>query len=74
LRMEDSFANAQWFGQQEVLDQKVLEVDQVIEEIEAVQASDVQRLARQLFSTERLNLAAIGPFADQERFERRLNL
>jgi predicted Zn-dependent peptidase len=74
LRMEDSFANAQWFGQQEVLDQEVLDVDQVIEEIDAVQASDVQRLARQLFSTERLNLAAIGPFADPEGFRARLTL
>jgi predicted Zn-dependent peptidase len=74
LRMEDSLANAQWFAQQEVLDQEVLDVDQVIEAIEAVQASDVQRLARQLFSTERLNLAAIGPFADQEGFNARLGL
>jgi predicted Zn-dependent peptidase len=74
LRMEDSFANAQWFGQQEVLDQKVLEVDQVIEEIEAVQASDVRRLARQLFATERLSLAAVGPFADQDGFKARLGL
>ena len=74
LRMEDTFANAQWFGQQEVLDQEVLEVDQVIEEIEAVQASDVQALAQQLFSTEQLNLAAIGPFADEEGFKGRLTL
>lgn len=74
LRMEDSFANAQWFGQQEVLDQKVLEVDQVIAAIDAVQAADVQRLARQLFSAEQLSLAAVGPFANQEAFSARLTL
>ncbi len=74
LRMEDSFANAQWFGQQEVLDQEVLDVDRVIAEIESVQAADVQRVARELFSTERLRLTAIGPFTDQEGFKARLGL
>ncbi len=74
LRMEDTFANAQWFAHQEVLDQEVLTVDQVVEQIDAVTAADVQRVAQQLFTTERLNLAAIGPFEDEESFRTRLRM
>jgi predicted Zn-dependent peptidase len=74
LRMEDTFANAQWFGKQEVLNQEVLTVDQVIERLDAVTAADVQRLAQELFITEQLRLAVIGPFKQQGDFAARLSL
>jgi predicted Zn-dependent peptidase len=74
LRMEDTFANAQWYGQQEVLDQEVLTVDQVIEELDAVTSDDVQEVAKRLFATEGLNLAAIGPFEQDGDFRARLSL
>ena len=74
LRMEDTFANASWVGQQEVLEQEVLTVDQVIERVDEVTAIDVQQIAQQLFVTEGLNLAVVGPFKKTEAFERRLKL
>jgi len=74
LRMEDTFANASWVGQQEVLEQEVLTVDQVIERVDEVTAIDVQQIAQQLFVTEGLNLAVVGPFKKTEAFERRLEL
>jgi len=74
LRMEDTFANAQWFGQQEVLDQEVLTVDQVIEQLDAVTSADVQEVAQHLFATEQLNLAVVGPFKEEESFRARLSL
>jgi predicted Zn-dependent peptidase len=74
LRMEDTFANAQWFGQQEVLDKEVLTVDQVIEQLDAVTAADVQEVAQHLFDTARLNLAVVGPFKKEESFRARLRL
>ncbi len=74
LRMEDTFANASWVGQQEVLEQKALTVDQVIERLDAVTAADVQRVARRLFATEELNLAVVGPFKKEETFKSRLKL
>lgn len=74
LGMEDTFANAQWVGQQEVLDQEVLTVDQVIEHLGAVTSADVQEVAQRLFATEQLNLALIGPFEEEESFRARLKL
>jgi predicted Zn-dependent peptidase len=74
LRMEDTFANAQWFGKQEVLNQEVLTVDQVIERLDEVTAADVRRLAQQLFVTEQLRLAVIGPFKEEGDLAARLRL
>ncbi len=74
LRMEDTFANAAWFGQQEVLDQPVLTVDQVVQYLDAVTAADIQQMAQRLFSRDALNLAIIGPFKDELAFADRLQL
>jgi len=74
LRMEDTFANADWVGGQEVSDREVLSVDQVIERIDAVTTEDVQRIARQLFTTNRLSLAVVGPFKTRRAFMSRLAL
>jgi len=68
LHMEDTFANASWVGQQEVLDREFLTVDRVMHHIDAVTADDVQRQAQQLFSTEQANLAIVGPFKDPANF------
>jgi len=74
LRMEDTLANAEWVGLQEVLDQEMLTVDQVIERVDEVTVADVQRLARRLFVTERLNLTVVGPLREEEAFKARLKL
>jgi len=68
LQMEDSFSIAAWCGRQEVLSPEVLTVDEVIEAIEAVTVADIQRVAQGLFLGERLNLAVVGPFEDEEGF------
>ena len=74
LHMEDSFANASWIGQQEVLDGRILTVDQVLRELDAITAGDIQRVAQQLFRTENLVLAMVGPSADTDRLRGLLEL
>ncbi len=74
LRMEDTFANAQWFGKQEVLNQGVLTVDQVIAHLDKVTDADIQAVARRLFTQEQLRLAIIGPFKGESEFSERLCL
>ncbi len=74
LRMEDTFANAEWVGHQEVLDQEVLTVDQVIAKIDAVTVNDVQQVAQRIFATENLNLAVVGPFKQERPFQASLRL
>jgi len=74
LQMEDSFSVAAWVGHQEVLSPEVLTVDEVIEAIDAVAATDIQRVAQGLFLGEGLNLAVVGPFEDEKGFRELLEL
>lgn len=74
LRMEDTFANAEWVGHQEVLDQEVLTVDQVIAKIDAVTVHDVQQIAQRILASEKLNLAVVGPFKQEKPFTASLKL
>ena len=73
LHMEDTFANAQWFGRQEVLNQRVLTVDEVVEHLDAVSAADIQQVACRLLDVSELGLAAIGPFREEGSFRRLLS-
>jgi predicted Zn-dependent peptidase len=57
----------------EILEGHVLEPDELLEKIDAVTAQDVQRVAQDLIAREKLNLAVIGPFEDDERFLNALN-
>jgi len=69
LSLEDSFTVASWYARQELLGPEVLEPEETVARYEAVQASDIQRLAQTLFREERLNLAIVGPFSqDGDRF------
>lgn len=76
LQMEDSFAVASWIGRQELLEDRVLSVDEVLQAIDAVTAEDVHRTAQELFKGQRLNLAVVGPYQDsqEDRFRALLNL
>ncbi|MCY4085756.1 MAG: pitrilysin family protein [Actinomycetia bacterium] len=58
----------------EVLENRLWELDEVLAGLDAVTAEDVQRVARDLIRTDRLNLALIGPFEEAERFERWLSI
>ncbi|HFD38470.1 MAG TPA: insulinase family protein [Anaerolineae bacterium] len=69
LLLEDSFAVASWYAQQELLSPEVLEPEEVVARFEAVRVEDVQRLAQAIFRTERLNLAIVGPFADDRAID-----
>jgi predicted Zn-dependent peptidase len=65
LRMENSYSVASWYGAQEILLERIDQVDQVIAQIEAVQPADIRRLANELFRPERLRLAVTGPPRDE---------
>ncbi|NLF14435.1 MAG: insulinase family protein [Anaerolineaceae bacterium] len=63
LSLEDSFAQAAWYARQELLGPDLLEPEDVVAQMEAVQAADIQRIAGFVFQQNRLNLAVVGPFA-----------
>jgi predicted Zn-dependent peptidase len=69
LRMEDSRSVAGWMGGQEILNGKILTIDEVIAIIDAVTAEELQKLAGQLLVGEKLRLAVVGPISPDEPLE-----
>lgn len=74
LRLEDTRSIASWIGGQELLLNQVLTVDDVMRIIDEIPASTLTRIAAELFRTDQLHLAVVGPFRDEERFARLLRL
>jgi predicted Zn-dependent peptidase len=64
LSLEDSFTVAAWYARQQLLGPETLAPEEVVARFEAIQATDIQRLAQMLFQEERLNLAIVGPFPE----------
>ncbi len=63
LRLEDSQNTALWLGSQELLRREILDIDAVISMIDAVTTDDLEQVARELLSSDRLNLAVVGPIS-----------
>jgi predicted Zn-dependent peptidase len=74
LRMEDTRSVSGWLGVQELLTGKVKSVDDVVEQVDAVTVEDLRRVANDLFRTERLAMAIVGPFRSEKRFAPLLKL
>jgi predicted Zn-dependent peptidase len=70
LRLESPQAMVQFGLRREVLENETEEPDDVLRELDAVTAEDVQRVALDLLESKRLYLAVVGPFDDAERFEK----
>jgi len=68
LSLEDSQSVAEDYMVEALLDDKIRDPEQIIEEIEKVTPEDFQRVAKDIFRPENLNLAIIGPYNDEERF------
>ncbi len=74
LSLEDPKGTILFGLRSEVLEGRAREPDEVLAGFDAVTAEDVQRVARDIVREERLNLALIGPFDDESRFEQLLAL
>lgn len=74
LRMEDSRSVAGWIGGQELLTGNIRTVDDVVSILDAVTAEEAQRVARDLFRTDKLSLALVGPLRGQKRVKKLLKL
>jgi predicted Zn-dependent peptidase len=72
LRLESPQSLVQFALRREVLEREIEEPDDVLRQLDAVTADDVQRVARDLLEGKRLYLALVGPFDDPERFEKLL--
>jgi predicted Zn-dependent peptidase len=69
LRLESPQGTIQYGLRREVLEGRIEEPEELLRQLDAVTAEDVQRVARDLFEGRRYYLAAVGPFDDPARFE-----
>ena len=74
LRLEESRAMASFLGTQEALHDRVLSMDEVMDELRAVTADEIQALAGRLFRDEHLCLALISPGGAPNGLEKGLRL
>jgi predicted Zn-dependent peptidase len=74
LRMENSHNVAPWLGGQEILTERILNIDQVISIIDATTAEELEQLAQELIAGEQLRLAVVGPVTEGKPLERLLKL
>jgi predicted Zn-dependent peptidase len=74
LRMDETRHLASWIGGQEALHDRVLTLDQALAAVAAVDATEVQRVARELITDEGLRLAVVAPARYLRGLERRLRL
>ena len=68
MGLEDSRSVAAWIGSQEVTYGEIKTPEEVMDKIDAVTGEEVTALAGELFRSEQLNLALIGPYADPAPF------
>ena len=74
LRMEDSRSVAGWMGGQAILTGRILTVDQVLANIDAITVEELQQLATELLIGDQLRLALVGPAGPDESLEKLLTL
>ena len=74
LRMEDTRSVSAWMGSQELLLGTILEVDEVVESVNSIALSDIERVASKSFVTDYLNMAVVGPCRGRKRLSGLLKL
>ena len=74
LELEDSRAVSGFYAQQELLERKIKNPDEIIEKIDKVTIEDLDRVGKKYFTDKNLNLAVIGNFPDGQKFENLLKL
>ncbi|MCX6009568.1 MAG: pitrilysin family protein [Chloroflexi bacterium] len=74
LSLESSRNVAAWLGAQELLINRILTADEVISLVEAVTIEDLKRVAQQLLTSEKLNLAIVGPVKEEKPLAKLLKL
>jgi predicted Zn-dependent peptidase len=72
--MEDSRSVAGWVGGQEVLNGKILDVEDVVSIIDAVTTEEMCTLAQELLMGEKLRLSVVGPVKSEDNLEKLLKI
>lgn len=66
MGLETSNEVASFLAEQEVLRGEVVSLETIMKNISSVNALDIKRVAKEIFRSERINLAVIGPHTDRK--------
>lgn len=72
LRLEDSEQYAHLLGKYELLHDTIIRPEDIMKEFDKVTPEDIQRVAKDILSPERIKIGVIGPYDNKERFEKLL--
>lgn len=67
LSLDATDAQASFYATQEIMGQKILTPEEKLKMIDRVSASDVKKVAEDIFKKEKLNLAVIGPIEEKDK-------
>lgn len=73
IQSESTNFLAEYFGTNFVLERKIETFEEYLQNIEKITAEDIQKVAKELFVKENFNLQVIGPFKEEQKFEKVLN-
>lgn len=74
IGLESSSSIADFVATQEISTGKILTPQEKFDKINAVKATDLRRIAQEIFIEERLNFAMIGPFKNTNKFKKLLKI
>ncbi len=74
LGLESSDELSEFYGFQQILRKKLSTPEELIKKMNAISAKEIQEVAREIFVTENLNLAMIGPWKDESKFQKILKV
>ncbi|HEC92855.1 MAG TPA: insulinase family protein [Candidatus Atribacteria bacterium] len=69
LSLEGTLSRAFWLGNRMLLYDKPVTFQEIKERIEEVKKEDIQRLARNIFVKDKINLSIVGPFKEKNKDE-----
>jgi predicted Zn-dependent peptidase len=70
LSLESSDSQASFYGGQELLEKKILTPKEIFQRIDKINQSDILKVARDIFQSQKINLALIGPFKEKTKFQK----
>ncbi|MFH1769850.1 MAG: pitrilysin family protein [Parcubacteria group bacterium] len=66
IGLEASDAQASYYADQELLENKIETVEEKLEKFDSVTSEEIQTMAKDVFQPKNLNVALIGPFKDDD--------
>ncbi len=74
LELEDSRNIASLYATSDLLEDRIKKPEEIMKKIDEVTITDIQTVAKEIFRQNTLNLAIIGPYKDEAKFQTLLHL